>query len=187
MAEEPRTTPMVPDDFVVPTELRSTGFRLEPLGPHHNARDHKAWMSSIAHLQTTPGFEGRGWPPDEGFSAEQNLDDLVVHAEEFERRAAFAYSVLDPDSDRVIGASTSTPATGTAAPAFDPGSGPMWPNSTRRYASPFAPGWLSRGPSTTSNTQAGEHLSASVGSAAQPGHSGADALVGRGQRHPHML
>jgi hypothetical protein len=55
------------------------------------------------HLQTTPGFEGRGWPPDEGFSAEQNLDDLVVHAEEFERRAAFAYSVLDPDSDRVIG------------------------------------------------------------------------------------
>jgi len=103
MAEEPRTTPLVPDQFVVPTELRSTSFRLEPLGPDHNARDHAAWMSSIAHLQTTPGFEGRGWPPDEGFSAEQNLDDLVAHADEFERRVAFAYSVLEPDSDDVIG------------------------------------------------------------------------------------
>jgi hypothetical protein len=103
MAEEPRTTPLVPDHFVVPTELRSTSFRLEPLGPHHNAGDHAAWMSSIARLQTTPGFEHRGWPPDEGFSAEQNLEDLVVHADEFERRVAFAYSVLDTDSDDVIG------------------------------------------------------------------------------------
>ena len=90
MAEEPRTTPLVPDHFVVPIELRSASFRLEPLGPEHNARDHQAWMSSIAHLQATPGFEDRGWPPDEGFSAEQNLDDLVEHADEFERRVAFA-------------------------------------------------------------------------------------------------
>ena len=103
MAEEPRTTPLVPDHFVVPIELRSASFRLEPLGPDHNARDHQAWMSSIAHLQATPGFEDRGWPPDEGFSAEQNLDDLVEHADEFERRVAFAYSVLDPNSDDVIG------------------------------------------------------------------------------------
>jgi hypothetical protein len=103
MAEEPRTTPLVPDDFVVPTEFRSASFRLEPLGPDHNARDHQAWMSSIAHLQTTPGFADRGWPPDGGFSAEQNLDDLVMHADEFDRRVAFAYSVLRPDSDEVIG------------------------------------------------------------------------------------
>jgi hypothetical protein len=103
MAEEPRTIPLVPDHFVVPTELRSTRFRLEPLGPDHNAADHAAWMSSIAHLQATAGFEDRGWPPDEGFSAEENLGDLVVHADEFERRVAFAYSVLDPESDDVIG------------------------------------------------------------------------------------
>src|SRR5262249_29256565 len=50
-----------------------------------------------------PGFETWGWPPDGGFSAEQNLADLEVHAEEFRRRAAFAYSVLEPNSDRVIG------------------------------------------------------------------------------------
>ena len=103
MSDEPRTIPLVPDDFVVPAELRSANCRLEPLGPDHNARDHQAWMSSIAHLQTTPGLEGRGWPPDGGFSAERNLEDLVVHADEFERRVAFAYSVLAPDSDDVIG------------------------------------------------------------------------------------
>ena len=60
-------------------------------------------MSSIAHLQTTPGFKDWGWPPDEGFTLERNLADLVEHADEFERRVAFAYSVLDPDSGRVIG------------------------------------------------------------------------------------
>jgi hypothetical protein len=103
MTEEPRTTPLVPDHFVVPTELRSRLFRLEPLGPHHNDGDHEAWMSSIPHLQTTPGFEDRGWPPDDGFSAEQNLADLVRHADEFDRRVAFAYSVLEPASGTVIG------------------------------------------------------------------------------------
>ena len=103
MPNHPRVTPLVPDDFVVPTELLASRFRLEPLGPAHNARDHAAWMSSIAHLQTTPGFEGRGWPPDGGFSAERNLTDLEEHADEFERRVAFAYTVLAPDADDVIG------------------------------------------------------------------------------------
>jgi hypothetical protein len=103
MTGEPRITPLVPDDFVVPAGLQTTRFLLEPLGPEHNTRDHDAWMSSITHVQTTPGFENRGWPPDEGFSAERNLGDLEEHADEFERRVAFAYSVLDPDSDRVIG------------------------------------------------------------------------------------
>lgn len=99
--------PLVPNDFEVPRELRTAQFRLEPLGPEHNAADHAAWMSSIEHLQATPGFAGRGWPPDEGFSAEANLADLVRHADEFERRVAFAYTVLrpgpDPQADDVIG------------------------------------------------------------------------------------
>ena len=91
--------PLVPNDFEVPRELRSDQFRLVPLGPEHNAADLAAWMSSIQHLQATPGFEGRGWPPDEGFSAEANLADLIRHADEFERRVAFAYTVLRPDVD----------------------------------------------------------------------------------------
>jgi hypothetical protein len=91
--------PLVPADFVVPRELRTPDFRLEPLGPQHNAADHAAWMSSIGHIQTTAGFADHGWPPDQGFSAEANLADLVQHADEFERRVAFAYTVLRPDPD----------------------------------------------------------------------------------------
>ena len=95
--------PFVPADFDVPRELRTVRFRLEPLGPQHNASDRAAWTSSIEHIQSTPGFEGRDWPPDGGFTPEANLGDLVQHADEFERRVAFAYTVLQPDADDVIG------------------------------------------------------------------------------------
>jgi hypothetical protein len=94
---------LVPEGFEVPRELRTEWFRLEPLGPQHNDSDYAAWMSSIKHLQTSPGFAGHGWPPDEGLPIEENLADLVRHADEFEKRLAFAYTVLRPDADEVIG------------------------------------------------------------------------------------
>jgi len=93
----------VSNDFEVPRELRSAQFRLEPLGPQHNAADLAAWMSSIEHIRGTPGFTGHDWPPDGGYSADRNLADLVQHAAEFEQRVAFAYTVLRPDADDVIG------------------------------------------------------------------------------------
>ncbi|HSL59721.1 MAG TPA: hypothetical protein VK866_17870 [Acidimicrobiales bacterium] len=74
-------------------------FRLEPLGPEHNERDHEAWTSSIAHIRATPGFAGRSWPTE--MSAEQNRADLVRHADDFAARTGFTYSVLDGDD--VIG------------------------------------------------------------------------------------
>lgn len=95
--------PLVPDDFDVPRALRSARFRLEPLGPQHNAADLNAWTTSVDHIRATPGFEGRSWPPDGGLSAEGNLVDLVRHADEFDRRVAFAYTVLRPEDDDVIG------------------------------------------------------------------------------------
>lgn len=95
----PVPTPFVPDDFEVPLQLATHWFRLEPLGPQHNDRDHEAWMSSIAHIRATPGFlEGRC--PTE-MSAEQNLADLVGHAGDFAARTGFTYSVFD--GDEVIG------------------------------------------------------------------------------------
>jgi hypothetical protein len=94
---------LVPEDFEVPRGLRTERFRLEPLGPAHNESDYAAWMSSIKHLQTTPGFADHGWPPDEGLPIEENLADLVRHADEFQKRLAFAYTVLQPDADEVIG------------------------------------------------------------------------------------
>ncbi|KQY03908.1 twin-arginine translocation pathway signal protein [Mycobacterium sp. Root135] len=95
--------PLVPDDFDVPRVLQSARFRLEPLGPQHNAADLNAWTTSVDHIRATPGFEGRSWPPDGGLSAEGNLVDLVRHADEFDRRVAFAYTVLRPEDDDVIG------------------------------------------------------------------------------------
>lgn len=93
------STLFVPDDFEVPLELATDRFRLEPLGPEHNERDHEAWMASIAHIRATPGFPDGKWPTE--MSAEQNLADLVRHAGDFAARTGFTYSVLD--GDEVIG------------------------------------------------------------------------------------
>jgi hypothetical protein len=92
----------VSDDFVVPQGLAGPGFRLEPLGPQHNRADHGAWTSSIEHIRATPGFRDGRWPPVGGLSLAENLRDLERHADDFERRVGFAYTVLD-DRDRVIG------------------------------------------------------------------------------------
>ena len=94
--------PFVPDEFDVPRTLTDARFRLEPLGPQHNAADHAAWTSSIEHIRVTPGWEGSDWPPTGGMSAEENLRDLERHAADFAARRGFTYTVLSPDGD-VIG------------------------------------------------------------------------------------
>ena len=88
-----------------PPPLSDNQFRLEPLGPIHNERDHVAWMTSIDHIHGTPGFAAGDWKGDKWpyeMSLDDNLVDLVRHFDEFQTGAAFAYSVLDPN-DQVIG------------------------------------------------------------------------------------
>ena len=92
----------VPDGYVVPRRLTGPGFRLEPLGPQHNEADHRAWMSSREHIRATPGFSTRRWPPADGMSLDENLSDLRRHAEDFQHRVGFTYTVLD-DDDVVVG------------------------------------------------------------------------------------
>ena len=89
--------PFVPRDFPVPSSLEIGGLRFEPLGPEHNERDHAAWMSSIDHIHTIPGFrpEEREWPVE--MSLDQNLRDLEMHARHFAERVGFTYSILDGD------------------------------------------------------------------------------------------
>jgi hypothetical protein len=93
--------PFVPDEFEAPRSLQGAGFRLEPLGPEHNERDHEAWMSSIEHIRSTPGFPDPGddWPTP--MPLERNLEDLVRHADDFASRRGFTYTVLDGED--VIG------------------------------------------------------------------------------------
>jgi hypothetical protein len=93
----------VPASFDPPTSLVSDEFRLEPLGPQHNESDHAAWTSSIDHVRATPGFPDGNWPPPGGMSLEENLADLRRHADHFERRVGFTFTVLDPASGDVIG------------------------------------------------------------------------------------
>lgn len=93
------STPFVPADFVVPVSFAGPGFRLEPLGPEHNERDHDAWMSSLDHINSTPGFPHDGWPAP--MSLEANKRDLVMHAAHFNDRIGFTYSILE--GNNVIG------------------------------------------------------------------------------------
>lgn len=95
----------VPQGYAPPRSLAAVSsdgvaFRLEPLGPQHNRRDHDAWMSSVDHIRATPGFPNGSWP--EPMTREDNARDLRAHADDFARRRGFTYTVLDADDD-VIG------------------------------------------------------------------------------------
>jgi len=93
--------PFVPLSFEVPDGYSLSEFHLEPLGEKHNDRDHTAWMSSIDHIRSSPGFDSpeSDWPV--AMTLEANLEDLVGHAKDFEERRGFTYSILDGDD--VIG------------------------------------------------------------------------------------
>jgi RimJ/RimL family protein N-acetyltransferase len=93
--------PFVSAGFVAPLSLTTERFRLEPLGPQHNVSDYQAWSSSVEHIHATPGYETSSWPDER--SIDDNLRDLQAHADDFENRIGFTYTVLDPATDDVIG------------------------------------------------------------------------------------
>jgi len=94
-------TSFVPSGFVVPLALTTEQFRLEPLGPQHNDSDYEAWSSSLEHIRMTPGWETSSWPDDR--TTVDNVRDLRAHADDFENRAGFTYTVLDAATAEVIG------------------------------------------------------------------------------------
>ena len=91
----------VPADFAIPGGLAAGEFRLEPLGPQHNAADYAAWTASIDHIRATPGFAGSSWPHE--MSLAENLGDLERHARDFAERRGFTYTVLSAVGGEVIG------------------------------------------------------------------------------------
>jgi RimJ/RimL family protein N-acetyltransferase len=93
--------PFVPAEFAVPRTLVAERLRLEPLGTQHNEPDYEAWSSSREHIHATPGWEKSSWPDDR--SLEDNRRDLQRHADDFEQRTGFTYTVLDPATADVIG------------------------------------------------------------------------------------
>lgn len=97
------TQTFIPADFDPPVLLVTDRFRLEPLGPQHHEADLAAWMSSVEHLRSTPGYPDGNWPPPEGYALERNLQDLTRHAADFEARKGFTFTVLDAVDGDVIG------------------------------------------------------------------------------------
>jgi hypothetical protein len=95
------TAAFVPSGFIVPLALTTEQFKLEPLGPQHNDSDYEAWSSSVEHIRGTPGWEGNSWPDERSIT--ENLRDLEAHADDFEKRKGFTYTVLDPATGDVIG------------------------------------------------------------------------------------
>ena len=91
----------IPANFAVPGGLTAEEFRLEPLGPQHNAADYAAWTASIGHIQATPGWAEAGWPHE--MSLAENLRDLERHARDFGERCGFTYTVLSISTGDVIG------------------------------------------------------------------------------------
>lgn len=101
---------LVPKGFDPPARFEGQYFSMEPLGEMHNDRDYGAWMSSIEHIRSTPGFEESDWP--HPMSLQENLSDLVKHADDFERRTGFTYSILH--GDEVIGCLYIYPSTSSS-------------------------------------------------------------------------
>jgi len=93
--------PFVPADFEVPTLLESQYFRIRMLTVNDVVKDYDAVMSSIEHLQGVFGPNST-WPSKD-LTFEQDLIDLGWHQKEFQRRSSFAYTVVSPDEDRVLG------------------------------------------------------------------------------------
>ena len=86
--------------FTPPQVLNTDSVHLEPLSPVHSELDFAALMSSRVHLNRT--LRWGDWPrPD--FTVEENRRDLQRHWDEFNRREAYAYTVLTPDKGKCIG------------------------------------------------------------------------------------
>jgi hypothetical protein len=109
----------VPADFAVPDGLTAEQFRLEPLGPQHNAADYAAWTASIDHIRATPGFADTGWP--HPMSLTDNLRDLERHAQDFAERRGFTYTVLSTADGDVIGCVYIYPLPGDSQPGSSTG------------------------------------------------------------------
>ena len=96
---DPNTQPFVPPEFVVPEVFETPLFRLRMLAVTDVEKDYEAVMESADLLNA---MLGRNWPSAD-FSLENNLQDLAEHQEEFERREAFAYTVVALDESRCLG------------------------------------------------------------------------------------
>lgn len=97
---------LVPADFVVPEQLETEQYQLEPLAESHTRLDYAAVMETQQRLRAGAP---NGWPA-EGFTLEENRQDLIKHEREFAERSNFAFTVLALDRSEVLGCVYLNPA-----------------------------------------------------------------------------
>jgi len=90
---------LVPTEFEVPPMLETESWRLRMLRASDAAADYEAVMESQRRLRAG---SPNGWPR-EGFTLSENHADLVRHETEFGLRDAFAYTLVSPAEDKVLG------------------------------------------------------------------------------------
>lgn len=98
---------LVTTDFVAPQPVRTRRFRLALLGPEHHESDYAAWTSSMDFIRSLPGWQLSSWP--RPMSLEENLSDCTSHLARSNSGNDFAYTVLLPDRDEVVGCVYFTP------------------------------------------------------------------------------
>lgn len=91
----------VPDDFVVPSLLRTEHLRVRPLRAADAELDYRAVMENRERLKGVFG------PDDDWPTADLTLDDdrraLANHEREHEQRSAFTYTVMNDAASEVLG------------------------------------------------------------------------------------
>ena len=88
-----------PADAPVPEALRTDEFLLRPLRATDVQLDYDAVISSRAELMQGSG----GTWPREGFTIEENLEDLEQHEQEHRERVAFTYTIMNPTESECLG------------------------------------------------------------------------------------
>lgn len=92
----------LPTTFEIPNEKITPYFVLRPLTEEYAPKDYEAVMESAPRLRDCFTSHPPDWPR-EGFTLAENVEDLRNHREEFEKRKAFAYTVLSLDEAEVLG------------------------------------------------------------------------------------
>ena len=100
-SQQHQKPPFVPAEFDVPQMLETTQFRLRMLSVDDVDKDYEAVIASAERLRIA--FKQWGGWPREGFTIQENREDLRRHQNEFERREAFAYTVVSLDESAVLG------------------------------------------------------------------------------------
>ena len=90
---------ITPDGFDVPIQYITKKFVLRPLTIDYVDEDYEVVMSSVNHLYKL--MDNSEWP--KGLTLEENLIDLGWHQREFSLGHSFAYTVLSPESNKIIG------------------------------------------------------------------------------------